>query len=155
MAKKTTRTTQQRAREEQWRRRVNAQTQATTPTLSNTASNTAVEDEVDEAEPDGYIQADIPTIPSVTTSSIATRAAAAGTAAAARTTPTTSAATSAAQRRALAASRAARSRIVVNTLSIEDEMNYVRSDVRSLIIQTAFCLAVIIALAFILPVVIK
>ena len=154
MAKKTTKPTQQRAKEEQWRRRVTAQGRATSPTFPSTASNTAVEDEVDgEMEPEGYIQADMLPMPSVSTSPAATRPATAGTAA--RTSPTTSAAASAAQRRALAASRAARSRLVVNALSLDDEMNYVRADVRSLLILTAICLAIIIALAFLLPMIIK
>jgi hypothetical protein len=57
---------------------------------------------------------------------------------------------SAAQRKASTVARTARTRLPVNTMSLEDEMNYVRSDIRSLIILTAMCLAVIIVLAFII-----
>jgi cobalamin biosynthesis Mg chelatase CobN len=147
MAKKTTRTTQQRAKEEQWRRRMTAQARASTPTLSKSGSTAALEDE-SEAEPEGYIQADMRQMPNVTTAATTTRIAPAGTTA--RTTSATSAATAAAQRRAQAASRAARSRLAINTLSVEDEMGYVRSDVRSLVILTVICLAVIIVLAFVI-----
>ena len=38
----------------------------------------------------------------------------------------------------------------MNALTIEDEMGYVKSDVRSLVILTVICLAVIIILAFVL-----
>jgi hypothetical protein len=116
--------------------------------LSNSASSAAVEDETDEADSEGYIQADMRQMPSVTTTATATRTASTG--ATTRTTPATSAANAAAQRRALAASRAARSRLAVNTMSVEEEMNYVRSDVRSLVILTVICLAVIIVLAFVI-----
>jgi hypothetical protein len=150
MAKKTTRTTQQRSKEDQWRRRVAAQTRAATPTLSNVG--VATDDVIDEVEETGYTQAEMRPMPSVATSGSAkaattTRATATRTTSAASGTP---AATAAAQRRALAASRAARARMPANIMSVEEEMHYVRSDVRSLIILTGICLAIIIVLAFII-----
>jgi hypothetical protein len=36
-------------------------------------------------------------------------------------------------------------------MSVEEEMRYVRGDIRSLCILTAICLAVLIALAFVIP----
>jgi len=44
----------------------------------------------------------------------------------------------------------ARLRMAANQMSIDDEMAYVRSDIRRLIILTAVCMAVLIALAFVL-----
>jgi hypothetical protein len=44
----------------------------------------------------------------------------------------------------------ARLRMAANQMSIDDEMAYVRSDIRRLIILTAICMAVLIALAFVL-----
>jgi hypothetical protein len=147
MAKKTTRTTQQRSKEDQWRRRVAAQSRAATPVLSNVATDD-VADEVEE----GYTQAEMLPMPSVSTSG----SAAAATAPRTTTTRTTSATTgtaaanAAAQRRALAASRAARARMPANTMTIDEEMNYVRADIRSLIVLTGICLAIIIVLAFLI-----
>ncbi|MEO6457708.1 MAG: hypothetical protein ABIO92_05475, partial [Chloroflexia bacterium] len=57
------------------------------------------------------------------------------------------------QRRTPAAMSARASRLrpaSANTLSIDEEMYYVRSDIRRLIILTAICLAVLIALSFII-----
>jgi len=36
-------------------------------------------------------------------------------------------------------------------LSVDDEMHYIKGDIRRLIILTAICLAVIIALSFVVP----
>jgi hypothetical protein len=44
----------------------------------------------------------------------------------------------------------ARLRLASNQMSIEDEMSYVRSDIRRLIILTGLCLAVLILLAFVI-----
>src|SRR5688572_32951351 len=44
----------------------------------------------------------------------------------------------------------ARLRLASNQMSIEDEMSYVRSDIRRLVILTALCLAVLILLAFVI-----
>jgi len=153
MAKKTTKTTQQRSKEDQWRRRVAAQNRASTPTLSTpTTSTVATDDVADGVDEEGYTQAEMLTMPSVATSS-STAAATATRTTATRTAPATSstaAATAAAQRRALAASRAARGRMPANVMTVEEEMNYVRADIRSLIILTGICLAIIIVLAFLI-----
>jgi hypothetical protein len=122
------------------------------PTLSNVATDDVTDDVTDEVEEAGYTQAEMRQMPSVATSGSA-RAATATRATATRTTSAASgspAATAAAQRRALAASRAARTRMPANAMSVEEEMHYVRSDVRSLIILTGICLAIIIVLAFII-----
>ena len=147
MPKKTRTTQQQRARQEQWRRRVESQMggEPTKPISRRHMSGTAVEDGVFEESTDGsegYRQAEMRQMPAnVTTSSAATRNI--GRAGAA-TMPT------AGQRRAIAASRTARSRIAMNTMSLEEEMHYVRADIRKLITLTAACLAIIILLAFVL-----
>jgi hypothetical protein len=146
MAKKT-RVTQQRTREEQWRRRVASQTQPNGAGAGGAVADPMLDPlDVDTLEVDGataYEQAAIRPMPSnVTTSAAASRSAT-------RSTGTGSG-SSAAQRKASTVARTARTRLPVNTMSLEDEMNYVRSDIRSLIILTAMCLAVIIVLAFII-----
>jgi hypothetical protein len=40
--------------------------------------------------------------------------------------------------------------MTANQMSIDDEMDYVRSDIRRLIMLTALCLIVLIALAFVI-----
>jgi len=152
----TKKTQQTRTKEDQWRRRVAAQGLATTPTLSGTgstttaAATTALDDGTDGDA--GYTQAEMRQMPSVATTSAGAATKSTGTSANPRTTTvsTAGAANAATQRRALAASRAARSRMAVNTMSLEEEMGYVRSDVRSLIVLTAICLAVIIVLSFLI-----
>jgi hypothetical protein len=140
MAKKTKVT--QRAREEQWRRRVEQQGRQSAPAASRAA---AVEDAPEvEADATEYVQADLRPMPSgVSTSARATAAPAA------RTTRTTATST-AANRRSATATRAARLGFQ-QMMSVEEEMRYVRGDIRSLIILTAICLAVLIALAFVIP----
>jgi hypothetical protein len=61
------------------------------------------------------------------------------------------------QRRSAAMQRSTtRSRLgAASTMSIEEEMHYVRGDIRRLIILTAICLAVIVILAFLVPSIIK
>ncbi len=151
MAKKTTRTSQQqRARQEQWRRRIDAQTGQ--PTSSGSASASAqdvMDDEaygtaVDAAESEGYQQADIRPIPSVATASGARRATTG------RPGPTSSMVQTPGQKRALAATRTTRARLMTNTMSIDEEMHYVRADIRKLITLTIACLVIIIVLAFVL-----
>lgn len=150
MAKKTptgtNKPTQQRSKEEQWRRRVAAQTRATTPTLSdNVDGGTTTAEDID-----GYTQAEMRQMPKVSTGTSApARAGTAPASANVSRTGTPSAAAAAAQRRAMA-NRTTRTRIGANVMSLEEEMQYVRSDVRALIILTAICLAVIIALAFVI-----
>jgi hypothetical protein len=145
MTKKSRTTQQQRARQEQWRRRVDAQvggSSTRTADAPTTASNTAIEDEAtDEAA--GYTQAELRRMPAgVSTGGAATRAMnrAGG-------SPTVS---TAGQRRAIAASRATRARMAVNAMSLEEEMHYVRADIRKLTILTVACLSIIIVLAFVI-----
>jgi hypothetical protein len=151
MAKKTTRTSQQqRARQEQWRRRIDAQTGQ--PTSSGSASASAqdvLDDEAynsaaDAAESEGYQQADIRPIPSVATASGTRRAATS------RPSATSSMVQTPGQKRALAATRTTRARLMTNTMSIEEEMHYVRADIRKLITLTIACLVIIVVLAFVL-----
>ncbi len=149
MAKKTTRTSQQqRARQEQWRRRIDAQTGQ--PTSSGSASAQDVMDDeaygtaVDAAESEGYQQADIRPIPSVATASGTRRAATS------RPNATSSMVQTPGQKRALAATRTTRARLMTNTMSIDEEMHYVRADIRKLITLTIACLVIIIVLAFVL-----
>ena len=151
MAKKTTRTSQQqRARQEQWRRRIDAQTgQPTTDSAASDSASSVDDTEeayteaMDAAENVGYQQAEIRPIPSVATAS-GTRRATTRTGATTATTPTPG------QRRALAATRTTRARLTMNTMSLEEEMHYVRADIRKLITLTIACLVIIIVLAFIL-----
>ena len=44
----------------------------------------------------------------------------------------------------------ARLRMAANQMSLEDEMSYVRSDIRRLVILTAICLIVLVALSFVI-----
>jgi hypothetical protein len=153
MPKKTRTSQSQRAREEQWRRRAAAQygqpvqrTQArpgaAAPAVSEDLED--LEDIEESGESAGYQQANLRPMPSnVTTSAAATRSMT-------RTgTPTTGMPT-AGQRRALATGRGTRARLAMNTMSLEEEMHYVRADIRRLILLTVACLAIIIVLAFIL-----
>jgi hypothetical protein len=143
MAKKTKVT--QRAREEQWRRRVEQQGRQVGPALapSRQAAVEDLEDVQDDAAETGYVQAEVRPMPSgVSTSARATATAAPRTP---RATPTTPGAT----RRTAAATRASRLAFQ-QTMSLDDEMHYVRSDIRQLIILTAVCLVVLIALSFVI-----
>ena len=139
MAKKTKVT--QRAREEQWRRRIEQQSRqpAAAPGRAAVVDDLA-EVEVETAE---YAQADIRPMPSGVATSA--RTAAAPTA----RTPRATATTTASSRRTAASSRAARLGFQ-QEMSIDDEMRYVKSDIRQLIILTAVCLAVLIALSFVI-----
>ncbi|HET9494565.1 MAG TPA: hypothetical protein VFR15_10060 [Chloroflexia bacterium] len=140
MAKKTKVT--QRSREEQWRRRVEQQSrQAAAPAARGRAA--AVEDDADvEDEATGYEQAEIRPMPSgVTTTARATATTAPRTP---RATPTSPAAA-----RRTPATRASRLAFQ-QTMSLDEEMHYVRSDIRQLVILTALCLAVLIALSFVI-----
>lgn len=146
MPKKTNTTAaQQRARQEQWRRRVDAQMggQPTRP-----GSSAALDDMPTETGESGggYQQASMRQMPTaVTTSSAGTRTPATRT-----TRPTSASMPTAGQRRTMANSRTARARIAVNTMSMEEEMHYVRADIRKLTVLTAACLVIIIVLALII-----
>ena len=144
MPKKTSRpakSSQQRAREEQWRRRVSAQGLTTVDTSAATMDATDFDESLDvQAEtglPTNTVTSTTTTIrPRETTPSRSGRAA--STAVQQRRTPSS------------AATRASRLRPAANALSVEEEMYYVRTDIRRLIILTAICLAVLIALSFVL-----
>jgi hypothetical protein len=141
MTKKTARTTkpsQQRSKEEQWRRRMAAQAR-TGMAVPGTSASSAVADVDDEILGDTGTMADG-----------STSAATARTSTANSRTQSTQAAT---QRRIAAQARTSRTRLATNTLSLEDEMYYVRSDIRRLVILSGVCLAILIGLALILPLV--
>ena len=139
MPKKTTRTTksaQQKAREEQWRRRVNAQGLATVDEYADASPVEDLDESLDEE-----------IVPAATTRTMsATRSRQSASA-----MPGRASSVVAQQRRTPAsATRASRLRPAVASLSMEEEMHYVRSDIRRLIILTAICLAILIALSFVL-----
>ena len=139
MPKKTTRTTksaQQKAREEQWRRRVSAQGLAAVDEFADSSPVEDLEESLDEE-----------IVPAATTRTMsAARSRQPASAMAGRAS-----AVAAQQRRASAsATRASRLRPAVASLSMEEEMYYVRSDIRRLIVLTAICLAILIALSFVL-----
>jgi hypothetical protein len=141
MAKKTKVT--QRAREEQWRRRVEQQSRQ--PGMAS-GSTAAVDDYVDEpVDATEYTQADIRPMPS----GVATSARATATPGARTPRATATAPTAGAGRRTAAAARASRLAFQ-QTMSLDEEMHYVRSDIRQLIILTAICLVVLIALSFVI-----
>ena len=134
MPKKTARTSkpgQQRSKEEQWRRRMAQQSQVGARSVvaepGATGPTTGYEDGAAQAAP------------------APTRAAPS---AAGRRTASTSAV---AQRANMATARGARVRLSANTLPLGEEMNYIRNDIRKLVILTAICLVVIIALSFVVP----
>jgi len=140
MPKKTTRpakNSQQRVREEQWRRRVSAQGLTTVDTSAATMDATDFDENLDE-------QAE-PGLSASTTTTIRPREAMP-----ARSNRAASAAVQQRRTPAAAAARASRLRPAVNALSIDEEMYYVRTDIRRLVILTAICLAVLIALSFVL-----
>lgn len=140
MPKKTTRpvkSSQQKAREEQWRRRVNAQGLTTVDDFTETATVDALEENVGEE-----------TLPvSSARTMTAARPRQASPVAAGRTS---AGATQQRRTPVATAARASRLRPAAPSLSMEEEMYYVRSDIRRLIILTAICLAVLIALSFVL-----
>ncbi len=133
----------QRNKQAQWQRRV-AAVGGTSPVVSATPDG--VEADGLEASPVGMGTAGAST--------------AARTGSAGRTTiprsrvpsPMSSGATGAAARRpATTATRgSARLRMAANQMSIEDEMTYVRGDIRRLIILASICLVVLLALAFVI-----
>jgi hypothetical protein len=143
MPKKTSTTAQQRARQEQWRRRVDAQMgvgTATQPMGDMGMSGEVADANMDGSE--GYQQADMRQMPAgVATAAAATRP---------MSKTSGAAMPSAGQRRAIAATRTTRARAVVNTMSLEEEMHYVRADIRKLVILTVACLGIIITLALLI-----
>lgn len=142
MAKKTTRAARtgqgaQRTKEDQFRRRMTSQAQ-------RGATSVAIEREEDDTIPSSdemsFVAVPAPTLPTARAGGVASQA-----------RSQSNAAMATAQRRATTATRNARLRTGTETLSMDDEMHYVRSDIRRLIILTAICIAVLIVLAFLIP----
>jgi len=158
MAKKTARPTstkpaQQRSKEEQWRKRMAAQarTGATTyaPTTNGTGSAVAEpEDDVLDEEATSATQ-------SVTVAPTASTAT--------RTVPATRTQTAVAPAKAGGAAMAAARRPLsprgrlpqANVMTLEEEMHYVKRDITKLVVLTLSCLAILIILAFIVPMIVK
>ena len=126
--------TLQRNREEQWRRRVAAQGGVAAAVAS------AAEDETDGG--------DMVATSRVVGTSPSTRTQASGAPRSRVQSPV--AAGAGAARRTIQPKGSARLRMAANSMSLDDEMSYVRSDIRRLIILTALCLAVLIALTFVI-----
>lgn len=146
MAKKTARPAkggQQRSKEEQWRKRMASQARMTAGAGAGAGAGSAV------AEPDAAKYTDGSAEEGTyapTQARSTSRTAGAGRA--------QSAAAAAAVRRAAMYSQrpGQRSRAsVANSLSIDQEMHYVRSDIRRLVILTSVCIAVLLVLAFLVP----
>lgn len=153
MAKKTVRAakpTQQRTKEEQWRKRMAAQARTGTTAYSapNGAGSAVAEPEDDVETYESAAVAPAAAVPTPAPRAQAPRA---------TSTPATAAArASAAQRRSLASQRPVRPRAgITNTMSVEEEMHYIRTDIRKLITLTAICIVIIIILAFIVPSIVK
>ena len=149
MAKKGNRpnkANQQRSREEQWRRRAAALGGGATSVADGDGAvgryGTALDDEAEFTTVDMASSALMPS--GGATSATAPRA----------TQPRaqgSTAATAAQQRRAANLTRQGRARFAPTAMSIEDEMYYVRSDIRRLILLTAACVLVLIVLFFLIP----
>jgi hypothetical protein len=140
MAKKTARATakpsQSKTKEEQWRRRMAQQSQAGAGSVLAEPDMPA---EVDDVSADGET---VPAAPRRATAS----------AAGARRSASASAALA---QRASASARNVRSRLSTVTLSLDQEMGYIRTDIRKLIVLTLSCIVILVALAFIVPSFIK
>src|SRR6478672_6890612 len=136
MAKKTARVTkpsQQKTKEEQWRRRMAAQGQM--------GAGSAV------AEPVGVGSDGVDDDATYANSSeTVTRVRPASTTAVAKSTTARSSGTASTMQRN--AARTARAKLATSGMSLDDEMHYIKADIRKLIILTISCLAIIIALAF-------
>jgi len=140
MAKKTAKPSQQKTKEEQWRRRMAAQGQM--------GAVSAV------AEPGTPDTDGVDTDATYTTSSATvTRVRPASTATVAKTSAARGTGTATTMQRN--AARAARAKLATSAMSLEDEMHYIKADIRKLVILTVSCLLVIIALAFVIPSIIK
>jgi cobalamin biosynthesis Mg chelatase CobN len=148
MAKKGSRpnkANQQKSREDQWRRRAAAQMGGATSVAETDGAveryDATLDDAVDftaaEAPPERYAAT-----PRSTSSRVTPTRAQSSTAAS--SSPAT-------QRRGTNLPRQSRARYAANVMSIEDEMYYVRSDIRRLILLTAACVLVLIVLLFVLP----
>lgn len=144
MVKKTAKTPKpnlQRAREEQWRRRVAAQGGPVAGGATLDRTDTGMSEDGDEG---AYT-------PRAATSgaraTAATASARTGAMARSRVGATSAGAT---QRRMAQPARTGRMKLAANAMSIDEEMHYVRSDIKRLIMLTAICLVVLIALSFVI-----
>ena len=150
MAKKTARANrpaQQRSKEEQWRKRMAAQARtgaAATPVAPAGAAGAVRERERSASAGETY--GETSETPAGTSAGRATSAA---------TSARAQSATAALQRRTTASRASSRARFGANALSIDEEMHYIKGDIRRLIVLTAVCLVVIIVLSFVVPAVIR
>ena len=154
MPKKSTRATrsaQQRAKEEQWRRRMAAQARRQTAE--------AIEDlyMVDSIDGETTADVDVASPPRDVHNrgtngmgSTGTRAASTPAAQTRYGSPAVARRGATPATRVASASRSARARMAATTLSLEEEMYYVRTDIRRLVVLTVICIAVLIVLSFIL-----
>lgn len=151
MAKKGSRpnkANQQRTREEQWRRRAATQSGGATSVVDNYGAT--AHDGVTADDEAAFATVEIPSAAVAPRSTTSTSASARSTQT--RVQGSTSAAASvASQRRGTSLTRQGRARYAPSAMSIEDEMYYVRSDIRRLVFLTAACVAVLILLYFVIP----
>ncbi len=144
MPKKSTRgskAAQQRARQEQWRKRIAG------PAIAQTTQ--ALKD-LYEIDPTPPVATAGPPAPMAGTSTVSAPATSPSPAAgAARGRPSGTVGTQG-YARPSQAPRYTRGRIQATIMSLEDEMYYVRTDIRRLIILTAVCMAILIVLSFII-----
>ncbi len=134
---------QQRSREEQWRRRAAAQSGGAT-----SVADSYTEDGNDGAGFDdvaAFTAVDMPAEAATPTA----RTTSAQRATQTRTQATTT--TAAAQRRGTNLPRQSRARYQPNVMSLEDEMYYVRSDIRRLVLLTLACIVLLVVLYFVIP----
>lgn len=150
---------QQKSKEEQWRKRMAAQARTGAATGYTTApsAGSAVTEPGDVTFVENGTGAEeiVASGPVVATSAAVSTIPNAGKAAAA---PVPRSSVPSAARRPMSAPRAnlaSRARIgAANQMSLDEEMHYIRSDIRRLIILTAICLVILIALAIIIPLII-
>jgi hypothetical protein len=145
MAKKGSRpnkANQQRSREEQWRRRAAAQSGGATSLVDGYTADGRDGADLDDAE---FTAVEVGT----DAATLSARSTPAPRATQTRTQAATT--TASAQRRATSLTRQGRARLTPNVMSIEDEMYYVRSDIRRLILLTLACVVVLVLLYFVIP----
>ncbi len=133
----------QRTREEQWKRRLAAQG-------GTVASGATLEREDMGVSSDGMQNGEAAFVSGATSGATRTAVSSSTRTAAAARGRSVPLGTGSAQRRMAQPARAGRLKLAANTMSIDEEMHYVRSDIRRLIILTAICLAVLIALSFVI-----
>lgn len=147
MAKKGSRpnkANQQKTREEQWRRRAAAQTGGGATSVADVEVAGRYSGAVDDTADYGETEVSSPAFTAATRSTTTPRATQTRTQGSTASLP-------ASQRRGTNLPRQSRARYTPSVMSLEDEMYYVRSDIRRLILLTAACVVVLLALYFILP----